>query len=214
MPRTTNNLSPQATPLIGRERDLARLQQHLLREDVRLITLTGPDGTGKTRLAIACAQRMLQHFYDSVYFVDLAPLRHARFVLSTIARTLQVQMSSSSPSDALLRFLHGKCILLVLDNFEHVQAAAPELSALLSGCSDVKVLATSRAPLHLRWEHEVPIPPLPLPDLLRANLGRMSWKQGDLAAAQDLAEQSLATARAHGSPWLISHASSSWARQS
>ena len=165
MPRTANNLSPQATPLIGRERDLARLQQHLLGEDVRLITLTGPGGTGKTRLAIACAQQMLQHFYDGVYFVDLAPLRHARFVLSTIARTLQVQMSSSSPSDALLRFLHGKCILLVLDNFEHVQAAAPELSALLSGCSDVKVLATSRAPLHLRWEHEVPIPPLPLPDL-------------------------------------------------
>ena len=165
MPLTANNLSPQATPLIGRERDLARLQQHLLGEDVRLITLTGPGGTGKTRLAIACAQQMLQHFYDGVYFVDLAPLRHARFVLSTIARTLQVQMSSSSPSDALLRFLHGKCILLVLDNFEHVQAAAPELSALLSGCSDVKVLATSRAPLHLRWEHEVPIPPLPLPDL-------------------------------------------------
>ena len=74
-------------------------------------------------------------------------------------------MSSSRPSDALLRFLQGKRILLVLDNFEHVQAAAPEVSALLSNCSDVKVLATSRASLHLRGEHEVPIPPLPVPDL-------------------------------------------------
>jgi predicted ATPase/DNA-binding CsgD family transcriptional regulator len=167
--RAAHNLPPQPTPLIGREHDLDVMQQRLLRDDVRMVTLTGPGGTGKTRLAIACAERMLPHFYDGVYFVDLAPLRDARFVLSTIVGTLQLQMSAGRPSDALVRFLEGKSVLLVLDNFEHVQTAAPEVSALLSDCSGVNVLVTSRMPLHLRWEHEVPIPPLPVPDLRTAS---------------------------------------------
>ena len=179
--RTANNLKPQATALIGRGNDLEMVQRRLLREDVRMVTLTGPGGTGKTRLAMACAEQMLQYFYDGVYFIDLAPLRHSRFVMSAIARTLHLQMSSGNASDALLRFLDGKCVLLVLDNFEHVQAAAPEVSALVSGCSGLKVLVTSRAPLHLRWEHEAPVLPLPVPDLSTTPAVRELLKSASVA---------------------------------
>jgi non-specific serine/threonine protein kinase len=164
--QTPNNLGLQPTRLIGREHELEEISRTLLRSDLRLLTLTGPGGTGKTRLAIACAERLLRHFPDGVYFVDLAPLRDPSFVLSEIARALQVpEPSSGGLSDALLRLLHDKFLLLVLDNFEHVRAAAPDVSTLLGGAAGLKALVTSRTPLHVRWEHEVPIPPLTLPEL-------------------------------------------------
>jgi predicted ATPase/DNA-binding CsgD family transcriptional regulator len=148
----------------------------LLHEDVRLLTLTGPGGSGKTRLAIACAERSLPIFPDGVYFVDLAPLRYSRDVVSAIARVLR--LSEPWPADvagALVRLLEQGQVLLVLDNFEHVLPAATDVSRLLAGCSNLKVLVTSRAPTHLRWEHELPIPPLALPDVAAtADLTRLS----------------------------------------
>jgi predicted ATPase/DNA-binding CsgD family transcriptional regulator len=148
----------------------------LLQEDVRLLTLTGPGGSGKTRLAIACAERLLPIFPDGVYFVDLAPLRDSRDVVSAIARGLQ--LSEPWPADvggALARLLERGQVLLVLDNFEHVLPSATEVSRLLASCSNLKVLVTSRAPTHLRWEHELPIPPLAVPDAAATtDLSRLS----------------------------------------
>jgi predicted ATPase len=152
--------------LIGRDRDLEAVQQRLLHEGVRLLTLTGPGGSGKTRLAIACAERSLPIFPDGVYFVDLAPIHDSRDVVSAIARAMQ--LPEPWPADvagAVMRLLGQDQVLLVLDNFEHVLGAASDVSRLLAGCSSLKVLVTSRASLHLRWEHEFPVPPLVTPDL-------------------------------------------------
>jgi predicted ATPase/DNA-binding CsgD family transcriptional regulator len=137
----------------------------LLREDVRLLTLTGPGGSGKTRLAIACAEQSSHRFHGGVFFVDLAPLRDPRDVTSAIARVLQ--LPEPWPTDlagALVRLVQERQVLLVLDNFEHVLAAATEVGRMLAGCSSLKVLVTSRTPTHLSWEHEFPVPPLGLPD--------------------------------------------------
>ena len=159
------NLPRQATPLIGRERELGELQKQLGREDVQLLTLTGPGGTGKTRLAIQTAAEVADHFPDGTFFVALAPVADASGVLPAVAEALGVREAAGQPlADVLREHLGDQRLLLVLDNFEHVIEAAPEVARLLRDRPQVKALATSRASLHVYGEHEYRVPPLEHPD--------------------------------------------------
>ena len=161
-----HNLPIQPTTFIGREREVATVQRLLEREDVRLLTLTGPGGSGKTRLGLQVAAELIDHFADGVYFVDLAPISDPDLVVPTIAQTLAVKESGTRPMLELLQaFLQEKLLLLVLDNFEQVVSAAPRLSDLLAHCPLLTLLVTSRHVLRLSAEHEFAVPPLSLPDL-------------------------------------------------
>jgi predicted ATPase/DNA-binding CsgD family transcriptional regulator len=157
-------LPAQPTVLIGRERELENVRDALQRADVRMLTLTGPAGVGKTRLAVDSALQVLEGFPHGVVFIDLAPITDPTLVLSTVARTLGVRETADVPLlDSLATALRDRRLLLVLDNFEHVLDAAPRIAELLGACPQVEVLASSRAPLRVRWEHEVAITPLAVP---------------------------------------------------
>ena len=160
---TPNNLPTQLTSFIGREREVAAARQLL--GTTRLLTLTGPGGMGKTRLALQLAAEVVDQFPNGVYFVPLAAINDPDLVASTIAKTLGVQESGGrSSQDLLLEYLRNKRLLLVLDNFEQVVAAAPLLSELLKVSPGLKMVVTSRAVLHTSGEQEFPVPPLRLPD--------------------------------------------------
>jgi predicted ATPase/DNA-binding SARP family transcriptional activator/Tfp pilus assembly protein PilF len=162
------NLPAPVTPLIGREREIADACGRLRCAEVRLFTLTGPGGTGKTRLGLQVATELLDAFVDGVYFVSLAPLRDPKRVASTLAQALGVRETDSRPVTACLKaHLRERHLLLLLDNFEHVIGAAPLVAELLASCPRLKLLVTSRMTLHLQGEHEFPVSPLALPDRRR-----------------------------------------------
>jgi transcriptional regulator with XRE-family HTH domain len=160
------NLPSQLTPFIGREREVEEVRQELLHPDVRLLTLTGPGGVGKTRLGLEVARQILDRFGEGVCFVGLAPIGEPNLVPSAIAQALEVRRGAGqSMSDALEQYLRGRRQLLLLDNFERLLDAGPPLAQLLGACPRLKVLVTSRVVLSLRGEHryEVPVMTLPLP---------------------------------------------------
>ena len=153
------------TPLIGREREVATVCALLRHDRVRLLTLTGTGGVGKTRLALRVAADVAEHFPDGVALVPLAALEDHDLVAATIGRALGVPETGDLPvADRITAFLQKRRLLLVLDNFEHLVAAAPLLTDLLAACPNLKVLATSRAVLHVTGERTFAVPPLALPD--------------------------------------------------
>jgi predicted ATPase/class 3 adenylate cyclase/Tfp pilus assembly protein PilF len=160
-----NNLPRQPTLLIGREREIEMVLALLRGGHTTLVTLTGPGGTGKTRLGLQVAAEMLDDFPNGVWFVDLSPLMDSGLVISTIAQVLGVREAGAEPLvDALRAYLKEKHLLLVLDNFEQVAGAASQVSDLVQSCPRLKVLVTSRVPLRIRGEKEYPVSPLSTPD--------------------------------------------------
>lgn len=161
----------EPTPFIGRERELADVTGLLQRSGVRLVTLTGPGGIGKTRLALRAAATVASRFPDGVHLVFLAALGDPDLVPSAIARAVRVgERPGQSPLAMLTAALTGRRVLLVLDNFEHLLPAGPVVTELLAACQELRVLVTSRSVLHLSREQEYPVPPLSLPSQSLAEL--------------------------------------------
>ncbi len=165
-----NTLPIQPTSLIGREQEVAEISALLARPEMRLVTLVGSGGIGKTRLAIAVTTQMRSFFVGGICFVGLAALNDPELVVPTIARELGLKESGSHPPlQQVQAFVGQQPFLLVLDNFEQIVAAAPQLEELLAGCPCLKILVTSRAVLHLSAEQVVPVAPLSLPSLSPAD---------------------------------------------
>jgi predicted ATPase/DNA-binding SARP family transcriptional activator len=162
MPTIVHNLAPQPHPIIGRSEDVVAVCTRLRRPTVRLLTLLGSGGCGKTRLAIKVAEDLLPEFVGGVWFVDLASVRDADKVAFAIGRELEI----AQPLDdqpylrRIVDTIGRRRMLLILDNVEQVIEAGNQIVELLASCSELKVLVTSREPLHVRWEHEYHVPPL------------------------------------------------------
>jgi predicted ATPase/transcriptional regulator with XRE-family HTH domain len=164
--KAAGNLAAPITSIVGREVEIAQLTERLGRERVRLLTLTGPPGIGKTRLAVEVALGVQDDFADGVFFIPLAAIRDPDLVAPAIAEALGMRDTGVQPTGESLRaYLHDKRMLLVLDNFEQVIDAASTVVGLLQAAAGLKVIVTSRAALNVLGEQQFPISPLPLPDL-------------------------------------------------
>ena len=173
----THNLPIVLTPFIGRESVVADALGRLGSPDVRLLTLTGPGGTGKTRLGLQVAAEALSEYPQGVTFVPLASVADESLVVPTIAQSLGVPDVAGRPRlEGVCGYLREKRLLLVLDNFEHVVDAAAHVGVLLAACPHIKVVATSRIALHVYGEHEFPVPPLALPRAPRGAKPRRRWR--------------------------------------
>jgi predicted ATPase/class 3 adenylate cyclase len=163
-----HNLPVQLTSFVGREREVADARRELLRKEVRLLTLAGPAGTGKTRLALQLAEDVLADFANGIFFVALARLAEPDLLASTIGEAIDVREVPGQPLLHTLKdALQTQEVLLVLDNFEHVMEQAPQVGELLAACPSLKVIVTSREVLHLSPERVLEVPPLALPDVQR-----------------------------------------------
>ncbi len=160
-----NNLSAQLTPLIGRGREIVEVKNLLLDEKVRIVTLTGIGGTGKTRLSHKIARELISDFPDGVFFIELSAITKFELVAPEIAKVLNIKESGSELIENILKnFLARRKMLLVLDNFEQIARAAPVIAELLASAPKLKILVTSRNILQIRGEYEFKVPPLELPD--------------------------------------------------
>ena len=161
-----NNLPGQLTSFVGREREISENLARLRQPDVRLLTLVGPGGSGKTRLSLRIAAELADEFEDGTFFVSLAAIKDDTQFLPVINVALGVrEQSGEDDLQGLLSFLHGRQMLLVLDNFEHILDAAPLVNDILRGAGRVKILATSREALQIYGENRYPVEPFGLPDL-------------------------------------------------
>jgi excisionase family DNA binding protein len=221
---SADTLPTPLTRFVGRETEMEVVAALLQRDDVRLLTLTGPGGAGKTRLALQVASRLAPEFPDGAAFVPLAAVRDPNLVAATIALALDVRGGEDkTPLERLRLFLRDRRLLLLLDNFEQVRTAGPMLAEVLTGCPEITVLVTSRAALHLSGERVFAVPPLALPgkhgsgrhgqplpplaELAEAEAVRLFIDRAEIAAGaftltQDNARPSSAFANAPtDSPW-------------
>ena len=164
VPQWGNGIPQPLTPLVGRQEQIVYVTNLLLREEARLLTLTGPGGTGKSRLAIEIARNLAREEALEVIFVSLGSTREPNLLPSTLAHDLGIRdIASDHALHSLQRVFRARPVLLVLDTFEHLLQAAPFLASLLTTCPDLRILVTSRAALRLGGEHVVAVPPLSLP---------------------------------------------------
>ena len=181
-----SNLPTPANPLVGRTQEMSRALELLTGREVRLLTLWGPGGSGKTRLALEVAAAMVGRYRDGVWIVPLAPIPDRSVMVAEVSRVLEVAPApGESPEQALVRALSARELLLVLDNFEHLTDASAVVADVLASSPRVAVLATSREPLRIRGEHRMEVPPLPPGDAAELFLDRARAVRPDLDVDQN-----------------------------